>query len=67
MDKPRVRIEVSGGIVQHITASMDMDIEIVDYDNQEALIGTKNEEGYRNSCKPDKINPDLKFLEKKEE
>lgn len=61
MDKPRVRIEVSGGIVQHITASVDMEIEIVDYDNQEASFGESNDNDYRNICSPDKIDVDLKF------
>ena len=60
MDKPRVRIEVSGGIVQHITASMDIDIEIFDYDNQD------NEQGYHTICSPDEINSDLTFVEKQE-
>ena len=67
MDKPKIRIEVSGGVVQYITASVDMEIEVVDYDEQDALIGTNNEEDYRNICSPDKINTELTFVEKERE
>ena len=66
MDKPKVRIEMSGGVIQYITASMDLDIEVVDYDDVDAYIGTENEMGYRNIYNPDNVNFDLKFLEKKE-
>ena len=60
MGKPKIRIDISGGVIQFITASMDIDIEIFDYDNQE------NEQGYHTICSPDEINSDLTFVEKQE-
>lgn len=35
MVKPKVLITVEGGVVQAVSANMDMDIVIVDYDNYE--------------------------------
>ena len=67
MSKPKIRIEMSGCVIQYITASTDMDIDVVDYDKEEASLGESNDNGYRNIYSPDKIDSDLKFLEKKEE
>ena len=67
MDKPKIRIEMSGGVIQYITASTDMDIDVVDFDKEEASLWESNDNGYRNIYSPDKINSDLKFFEKKEE
>ena len=61
MSKPKIRIEMSGGVIQYITASTDMDIDVVDYDKEEASLGESNDNGYRNIYSPDKIDSDLKF------